>query len=91
MTAADALAASLLTSDTRLLVEDDTSASVEAAGWSVSVYQDPITGAWVAQRRALLVVAVAEGRTADEAVAGLPPIRALGPTPPRERGPWSVL
>lgn len=28
---------------------------------------------------------------ADEALAGLSPTRTLGPTPPRERGPWSVL
>ena len=71
MTAAEALTADPLPCGARLLVEDDTSASIEAEGLSVALYLDPVTGEWVAVRRRLVVSAVATGRTATEALAGL--------------------
>ena len=71
MTAAEALTTDPLPFGTRLLVEDDTSASIEAEGVSVALYQDETTGEWVAVKRLLAVCAVASGRTADEALAGL--------------------
>ena len=71
MTAAEALTADPLPLGARLLVEDETSASIEGEGYSVALYLDPVTGGWVAVRRRLVVSDDATGRTAAEALAGL--------------------
>lgn len=91
MTAREALAAAFQLDPADVQAEDDTSASVERGEYLYSIYQDQQTGEWVATRRALRFEGAASGRTPDEALAGLSPTRTLGPTPPRERGPWSVL
>lgn len=71
MTAADALSAGPLPVGARLLVEDDTSASLEAEGLSLSLRQDQDTGEWTCVRWRLRCDAIAHGETAEAALAAL--------------------
>lgn len=71
MTAADALSAGPLPVGARLLVEDDTSASLEAEGLSISLRQDLATGEWTSVRWRLRCDAIGHGQTPEAALAGL--------------------